>query len=206
MTSENIILVLCLGALAAFVFDRFRKLPKSVFVFFAVAIVSSVCWNILDSGSEKSSRVSFSAPSETLPVVFSSAAKDVLLPPGETRIALPVLVSGKREYDCVRFVFELPDSDVSEQRFIENVGFSLLFPDGTLVPASALSIGRGEDSSFPSRFVLKAFFPTASSSSGSVRCIVENGLSRPLFASDISVGSRPAPDAADSVAEEGASE
>ena len=191
MSPEKIILVLCLGALTAFVVDRFRKLPKSVFVFFAVAIVSSVCWSILESGSGKDVAVEKGASSE-VPLVFVGTTTDVPVVPGETRVSLPVLISGKRKFDCVRFVFRAENLSVSEQGFIDKVKFSLLYPDGTLSAASGLVMERSEDFSFPSRFVIKVFFPSSENPSGNVRCIIENGFSESFMASEISVAARPA--------------
>lgn len=190
MTPESFVLVLCLLALAAFVIDRFKKLPKSVFVFFAVAVVSAVCWSILDSGNgEAPKRDPEETPTQS-PIIFTEAVRNIVFMPGETRIALPLLVSGKREFDCVRFVFEGVASNVSEQGFLEKVRFSLLLPDGALVPASSFFFEAGEDASFPSVFVLKAFFRSRDSSSENVRCIVENGFSDPLKVREVFIGSR----------------
>ena len=191
MTPESLILILCLTALAAFIIDRFKKLPKSVFVFFAVAVVSAVCWSILNSDRGETPARDFEETSSSqAPLVFTEAVKDIVFAPGETRVALPLLVSGKREFDCVRFVFTEVDSNVSEQGFLEKVRFSLLFPDGTLVPASSFIFDDGEASAFPSNFGLKAFFRGSDSASGSVRCIVENGFPVPLKVSEIFVASR----------------
>lgn len=202
MSPEKIILVLCLGALTAFVVDRFRKLPKSVFVFFAVAIVSSVCWSILESGSGKDVAVEKGVSSE-VPLVFVGTTTDVPVVPGETRVSLPVLISGKRKFDCVRFVFKAENLSVSEQGFIDKVKFSLLYPDGTLSAASGLVMERSEDFSFPSRFVIKVFFPASENPSDNVRCIIENGFSESFMASEISVAARPASISDETVGEGG---
>lgn len=192
MTPESLILILCLAALVAFIIDRFKKLPKSVFVFFAVAVVSAVCWSILNSerGGRSQTRDFDETSSAQAPLVFTEAVRDIVFVPGETRIALPFLVSGAREFDCVRFVFNGVDPNISEQGFLEKVRFSLLFPDGTLVPACSFFFDGGEASAFPSKFVLKVFFRSSEPASGNVRCIVENGFSAPLNVSEIFVASR----------------
>ena len=188
MSSVHGILILCGIALIAFFVNLRKKLPKSVFVFLVVGIVTCLCWHAMES------RQGAAPPKEEkteIPVVFTEAAQNVVITPGETRIALPVLVSGKRSYDCVRFVVETGTAATTEQAFVDKVKFSLLFADGTLVPAAGISIEKDGEFSFPRRFVLKVFFRASDSSSKEMRCVIENGLGFSFNAPEVSVGARP---------------
>lgn len=188
MSSVHGILILCGIALIAFFVNLRKKLPKSVFVFLVVGIVTCLCWHAMESGQSAAPR---KEERTEIPVVFTEAAQDVVISPGETRIALSVLVSGKRSYDCVRFVMEAGTAAPTEQAFVDKVKFSLLFADGTLVPADGISIEKDGEFSFPRRFVLKVFFRASESPSKEMRCVIENGLGFSFNALEVSVGARP---------------
>lgn len=192
MNIQAVILLLCACALAAFLINRKKKLPKAVFLFFSVAIIVSVFFYALGLGGGDEVDVG-KADVPVKPVIFFPAAADISVSPGETRFALPVAVSGERVYDCIRFVLESEDASVTEQSFLDKVRFSLLFSDGSLIPASSIIFSGEEDTAFPKHFVLKVFFVYPASVSGTeIRCVVENGLNAGLRAAEISVGSLPA--------------
>lgn len=188
---------LCIAAVLALLLNLKKKLPKFVFIFFAVAIVVGVSWVALGvKNPGLSSNFSNNASSEKPPLVYFGIANNVAVPAGgETRVALPVLVSGARKFDSVRFLFKAKDADFTEQAFMEKVDFSLLFADGTLIPASGIVFSESEKSetaAFPEEFVLKVFFKTPKDAvPGDIRCLIKNGLSTALTAEEISVTSLP---------------
>lgn len=194
MSIQAVILLLCVCALVAFFINRKKKLPKSVFLFFSVAIIVSVSFYALDIGGDDDETVDGNGVVPGKTVIFFPAASDISVPPGETRFALPVAVSGERIYDCIRFVLKSEDALITEQSFLDKVRFSLLFSDGSLIPASSIVFSRENDEmAFPKLFVLKVFFVYPASVDGTeIRCVVENGLNSGLRAAEISVGSLPA--------------
>lgn len=194
MNLEWIVIGFCLCAVVALLLNLKKKLPKAVFMFLAVALVVSVSWYSFEKGTKSESVPSEpEAPEERAKLVYFEAAKEVLFSSGkETRIALPIAVSGKRELDSVRFLFEVSGGAFTEQSFLEKVKFSLLFSGGTTIPASGIVFSKEENSLFPDKFVLKVFFRTPEDIySKDVCCLIENNLECPLVAKEISVGSIP---------------
>lgn len=194
MGPEWIVIGFCLCAIVALLLNLKKKLPKAVFMFLAVALVVSVTWYSFEKDAKPApSSSSQKSEDKKVKLVYFEAAKGVLLSSGkETRIALPIAVSGKRELDSVRFLFEVKDGTFTEQSFLEKVNFSLLFSGESIVPASGIVFAKEEDSIFPNKFVLKVFFRTPENIySKDIRCIVENNLGQPLIAKEISVGSVP---------------
>lgn len=190
MNLPIVFLLLCLCALIAFFINRYKRLPKFVFLFFSVTIIVFTCFYALNRESADDTVATGSGESGYPVVIFSQVASDIYLSDGETRIALPVSVSGKRKYDCIRFVFNSDDSSITEQGFLDKVHFSLLSSDGTLLPASYLVFSKEDDVDFPKNFILKVFFiyPTFSEDA-KIRCIVENFLDSKLKVAEVSIGS-----------------
>lgn len=189
MIPSLLIIFLCVGAFIALVVDKFKRLPKKVFVFFVVSIVVSVCWLAFERNTENKNEPKKEESVD--PVVYVKAAHDVIFNPGETRISLSVLVDGKRRYDCVRFVMNGKKTKATEQLFLEKVKFSLKTKDGTFISPSGILFVRGK-SKFPDDFILKVFFlPKGDQDAKDIICIVENGFSEAFSASEISFGSLP---------------
>lgn len=187
-----VVLGLCIAALLALLLNLKKKLPKYVFVFFAVAIIVGVSWFALGINPKSVNPKKNNVQART-PLVYMEVTKDVRIPANqEIRISLPVVVSGARRYDGVRFLFKAKDASFTEQAFTEKVRFSLLFSDGTLIPASGIIFSKEGALSFPDEFVLKVFFDTPKDmSSDDIRCIIENGLGVELLAEEVSVTSLP---------------
>lgn len=190
MIPSLLIILFSVAASIALIVDKFKKLPKKIFLFLAVSIVVSVCWLAFErnSGNKNDPKEEESVD----PVIYVKAAHDVIFNPGETRISLSVLVEGKRKYDCVRFVMNGKNTKATEQLFLEKVKFSLRTKDGTFISPTGILFLKGK-SEFPDDFILKVFFlPKGEQDSKDLICIVENGFSEAFNASEISFGSLPA--------------
>lgn len=218
------LVAVCVIAAIAWLINRWKKLPRAVFIFLVVTIVCAVCWyafrrevvigNVDSVEKSVTQKTAEKKAAAHVPEVFIEAVRDVALPPGETRFSLPVFVAGKRKHDCVRFVLGTDDASLTEQAFVDKVHFSLLFGDGTLVPASGISFGASDGAAFPQKFILKVFFvppesaeTLADADAAAVRCVAENGTNSVFKIAEISVGARPeeTPDAdAGTSASEGA--
>lgn len=192
MKPSWLIVILCGLALAAFIADRRKKLPKPVFMFFAVAIVVSVCWYSFDVGENSETtaiRREKGGAKEKVSVVYVEAAHDVLVAPGENRFALPIFTDGEKEYACLRFHFDANEADITEQSFIDSVRFFLIYPDGTLKPANGISFNNHGNGNFPQNFGLDVIFALPEKALfRDVRCIVENKSGFPFKVSGIFVG------------------
>lgn len=206
MSPSEIILILCAAAFAAWIVNHWVKLPKYVFMFFVVAIVVSLCWFALGGNGGGAAQ-----PAETpqksatqrdadaqiarrVPAVFIEAARDVAIPPGETRFKLPIFISGKRRYDCVRFVLGTDAAALTEQALVSKMRFTLVFADGSRVPEKGIAFETCDGGAFPQKFVLKVFFaPPEEVASGvsDVLCVVENDTGTLFRVAEISVAGRP---------------
>lgn len=196
MNSSWLVLILCALALLAFFVNKRKKLPKPVFLFFAVAIIVSICWYSFDlsenAGTEKVSVQNSS--NEKFSVIFVEAAHDVSIASGENRFALPIFADGKKEYLCLRFVFDANDINLTEQSFLDAVQFSLIYPDGTLNSAAMISFMNSENANFPKSFGLDVLFVLPKHSVfRDVRCIVENKTEFSFKVSNIFVGTCSSP-------------
>ena len=193
MDSFTVVIILCGVALLAILLNFFKKLPKFVFVFFAVSIVFSVSWYAMGSGEKKhtDSFLKSKAPI-TDSLVFMEVAQNLAISSGETRFSVPVFLTGKRRSDCVRMVIESDNDSLTEQSFIKNVHFSLLSADGTGIPATWIQISKNEQRSFPKSFVLKIFFDLPETlNTSDFRCVVENNSETAFRVPEISVGAIP---------------
>jgi len=195
---SQIIIFLCIAAIIALIVNKWRKLPKFIFLFFAIAIVVSVCWLTFEKEGlpqEKTKEVEEAKAQ----VIFVESAKSVLFTEGKTKINLHLVVSGKRKFDCVRFILNAKDLNTTEQGFVDKVKFSLILNDGTSIPASGIFFEQyDENSSFPEKFILKIFFlPKSGINYDEVRCVVENNFTQTFSASEISFGSLPDTDQAE---------
>lgn len=186
----QIIIILCIAALIAIIINKFRKLPKFIFVFFATLIVVSVCWFTFEK-EFPSTGISTDNKKSAPNLVFVESANGVLFSHGETKIKLPILISGDRKFDCIRFVINAEKLKTTEQSFLDKVKFSLILEDGTLLPAYSISFEKyGETSVFPENFILKVFFiPKNNVKYDEVMCVVENNFFEEFIANEISVGS-----------------
>lgn len=193
MGSFIAVIILCGIALLAILLNLFKKLPKFVFVFFAVSIVVAVSWYEMDSEGKKHANSFFrSNTSVADSLVFMEVAQNLVISAGETRFSLPVFLKGKRSSDCVRMVLESDNDSLTAQSFIKNVHFSLLSADGTRVPATWIQLSKNEQSSFPKSFVLKIFFDLPETlNTSDFRCVVENNSETTFRVPEISVGAIP---------------
>ncbi len=193
MEPFTVVIILCGVALLAILLNFFKKLPKFVFVFFAVSIVVSVSWYAMGSGEKKHTN-SFlkSKTSITDSLVFMEVAQNLVISSGETRFSVPVFLTGKRKSDCVRMVLESDNDSLTEQSFIKNARFLLLSEDGTRVPATWIQISKNGQRSFPKSFILKIFFDLPETlNTSDFRCIVENNSEITFRVPEISVGAIP---------------
>lgn len=204
MSPAEIILVLCAAAFVAWLINLHVKLPKYVFAFFVVAIVVSLCWFALGGNGDGNAATEEKSATQRdvearaarhVPAVFIEAARDVTIPLGETRFKLPIFVSGKRRYDCVRFVIgAADDASLTEQALVSKMRFTLVFADGTRVPEKGISFDSCADGAFPKKFVLKIYFAPpeqVASNVSDVLCVVENDTGTIFRVDEISVAARP---------------
>jgi len=189
---SQIIIFLCIVAIIALVVNKWKKLPKFIFLFFAVAIVVSVCWFTFEKKGHLQEETKKNEETKKQ-VIFVESAKDVLFSQGKTKINLHLVVSGKRKFDCVRFILNAKDLNTTEQGFVDKVKFSLILNDGTSISASGIFFEQyDENSSFPEKFILKIFFlPKNDINYDEVCCVVENNFTQTFSASEISFGSLP---------------
>ncbi len=191
ISSFETVIILCCIALLAILLNLFKTLPKFIFVFFTVSIVVAVSWYAMGVDVIRDSKIRKEDVEAKSPV-FMEFVRNIVISPGETRFSVPVFLSGKRRFDCLRMVFESDDASFTEQVFLENVQFFLLAPDGSLTPESLIQISKDEVNDFPRNFVLKVFFSLSEMlSTSDFRCVVQNGLNTTFRVSDVSVGSHP---------------
>lgn len=186
------ILSLCACAVVALIINRYRKLPKSVFAFFAVAIIVSLCWLTFELRNHNARTETFADVPEDSPDVFIEAAKDINVPAGETRIALPEIGFDTHFGNFLRLCFE-GNSPVTEQAFLDKVKFYLLLSDGEIVSTTGIFFERDEEKSFPERFILKILFLSSDKFvPAKARClIIDNGFDFAFAVPEISVGTKP---------------
>lgn len=191
ISSFETVIILCCIALLAILLNLFKTLPKFIFVFFTVSIVVAVSWYAMGVDVIRDSKIRKEDVEAKSPV-FMEFVRNIVISPGETRFSVPVFLSGKRSFDCLRMVFESDDASFTEQVFLENVQFFLLAPDGSLTPESLIQISKDEVNDFPRNFVLKVFFSLPEMlSTSDFCCVVQNGLNTTFRVSDVSVGSYP---------------
>lgn len=191
ISSFETVIILCCIALLAILLNLFKTLPKFIFVFFTVSIVVAVSWYAMGVDVIRDSKIRKEDVEAKSPV-FMEFVRNIVISPGETRFSVPVFLSGKRRFDCLRMVFESDHASFTEQVFLENVQFFLLAPDGSLTPESLIQISKDEVNDFPRNFVLKVFFSLPEMlSTSDFCCVVQNGLNTTFRVSDVSVGSYP---------------